>query len=179
MGDSSTYHCFWYTNIFRRFRELCEDSTPLRALAYLQTDVSAVVNHSDPEEAGVFRALLAHLLAPPASKKRSCQDPVVDDLEPADDPMTASSSPVRPNPSLPDISGADILPRSALASSVMDAVELSSAAGGTISDTRFQQRTEIFERLMTLVNEDARQPDKDLMRMINVDQSEVQMHYKT
>jgi muskelin len=127
------------------------------------------VDHSDPEEAGVFRALLAHLLTPPPSKTHSRGGSVVDNFGQEDDPMTASSSPVRPNPPLSGISITGILSPSASAYS---------AAGGTISDTRFQQRTEIFERLMTFVNEDARQPDKDLMRMINVDQSEARMHYK-
>ncbi|KAH7925639.1 hypothetical protein BV22DRAFT_1119428 [Leucogyrophana mollusca] len=50
----------------QQFREMCEiqPSAPVQALRFLQTEVSAVVNHDDAEEAGVFRALLEHLLSP-------------------------------------------------------------------------------------------------------------------
>ena len=45
---------------------MCEDGPPIKALTFLQTRVAAVVNHSDPDEAKVFRALLsAHLLSAP------------------------------------------------------------------------------------------------------------------
>ncbi|KAH7910095.1 Muskelin N-terminus-domain-containing protein, partial [Hygrophoropsis aurantiaca] len=50
----------------QQFREMCESQpyAPVQALRFLQTEVSAVVNHDDPEEAGVFRSLLEHLLSP-------------------------------------------------------------------------------------------------------------------
>ncbi|KAI6021604.1 Muskelin N-terminus-domain-containing protein [Pisolithus microcarpus] len=46
----------------QRFREMCEDQPPLTALRYLQTEVADVVDHSDSEEADIFRSLLSHLL---------------------------------------------------------------------------------------------------------------------
>lgn len=46
----------------QRFREMCEDQPPLTALRYLQTEVADVVDHSDSEEADIFRSLLPHLL---------------------------------------------------------------------------------------------------------------------
>ena len=42
------------------------------------------------------------------------------------------------------------------------------------SPERYKQRTEVFERLMQFVNEDARQPEEDLWDMIDVDQLEEQ-----
>ena len=36
----------------------------------------------------------------------------------------------------------------------------------------FKQRTEVFEQLMTFVNEGAKQPDKDLLKLINIDQGD-------
>jgi len=48
----------------QRFREMCEEQHAVKALRYMQTEVSDVVDHTNPEETSVFRALLAHLLAP-------------------------------------------------------------------------------------------------------------------
>ncbi|KAG6874505.1 hypothetical protein C0995_010415 [Termitomyces sp. Mi166 len=47
----------------QQFREMCEDKTPIEALSFLQTDVSAVVDHSDAKETETFRSLLIHLLS--------------------------------------------------------------------------------------------------------------------
>lgn len=47
----------------QRFREMCEDQTPLTALRYLRMEVADTVDHSNSEEADIFRSLLAHLLA--------------------------------------------------------------------------------------------------------------------
>ena len=44
---------------------MCEDGASVDALAFLQKDVSAVVNHDDPEEANAFHSLLSYLLAGP------------------------------------------------------------------------------------------------------------------
>ena len=46
-----------------RFREMCEEQPAVKALRYLQTEVSEVVDHTDPEETSVFQSLLAHLLS--------------------------------------------------------------------------------------------------------------------
>jgi muskelin len=37
------------------------------------------------------------------------------------------------------------------------------------SPDRYKQRSEVFEQLMIFVNTEAKQPEKDLMRLINVD----------
>lgn len=50
-----------------RFREMCEDSTPTKALLFLQTQVSPVVNHDDQRETEDYRSLMTFLLAPKAS----------------------------------------------------------------------------------------------------------------
>ncbi|KAF8134289.1 Muskelin N-terminus-domain-containing protein [Boletus edulis] len=55
----------------QRFREMCEEQPAVKALRYLQTDVSDVVDHTDPEETSVFRSLLAHLLSPSAMLSKS------------------------------------------------------------------------------------------------------------
>ncbi|KAF8907826.1 Muskelin N-terminus-domain-containing protein [Gymnopilus junonius] len=49
----------------QQFREMCEDGPPVKALTFLQTQVSSVVDHSNVQETETFRALLTHLLVPP------------------------------------------------------------------------------------------------------------------
>lgn len=41
-----------------------------------------------------------------------------------------------------------------------------------VSEARFRQRTEVFEELMKFVNEDVKQPERDLFSLINIDQEE-------
>lgn len=169
-----------------RFRELCEDADPLKALSYLQTEVSAVVDHTDAEETRLFRSLLSHLLSPhgalgsssmPTAKKRSREessarkddDKVADD----DDPMfSRPHSPVRTTSSLTPSESASIVGSRPLLSYVPDASERKINEGNAPSAARFKQRTQVFEELMEYVNDDAKQPDKDLMLMINVDQED-------
>jgi hypothetical protein len=43
---------------------MCEEVAPIRALNFLQNEVSNVVDHKSPEETEMFRSLLTHLLAP-------------------------------------------------------------------------------------------------------------------
>ena len=44
---------------------MCEDSAPVKALQFLQTEVSSVVDHKNPKETELFRSLLTHLLSLP------------------------------------------------------------------------------------------------------------------
>lgn len=43
---------------------MCEEQPAVRALSFLQTEVSSVVDHSSMDEAALFRSLLTHLLNP-------------------------------------------------------------------------------------------------------------------
>ena len=63
----------------QRFYEMakaCRAGVAMQALTYLQTDVSAVVNHADEGESAVFRKLMSHLLTPsaPTSAHSSTDD---------------------------------------------------------------------------------------------------------
>lgn len=53
-----------------------------------------------------------------------------------------------------------------------DPVERELNNGKTLSAERYKERTAVFEQLMGFVNEDAKQPDKDLLRMIDIDQGD-------
>ena len=43
---------------------MCEEAPPVRALNFLQNEVSSVVDHRSAEETEMFRPLLTHLLVP-------------------------------------------------------------------------------------------------------------------
>ena len=43
---------------------MCEEVPPIRALNFLQNEVSSVVDHGNAEETEMFRSLLTYLLAP-------------------------------------------------------------------------------------------------------------------
>jgi len=43
---------------------MCEEESPVKALNFLQTQVSSVVDHSNAKETEIFRSLLTHLLTP-------------------------------------------------------------------------------------------------------------------
>ena len=45
---------------------MCEEAPPIKALNFLQNEVSSVVDHRSAEETEMFRSLLTHLLAPVA-----------------------------------------------------------------------------------------------------------------
>lgn len=48
---------------------MCEEQPAVRALGFLQTEVSSVVDHSSMDEAALFRSLLTHLLNPTARSR--------------------------------------------------------------------------------------------------------------
>jgi len=43
---------------------MCEEAPPVKALNFLQNEVSGMVDHKNAEETEIFRSLLTHLLAP-------------------------------------------------------------------------------------------------------------------
>ncbi|KAI0685090.1 Muskelin N-terminus-domain-containing protein [Cerioporus squamosus] len=156
----------------QQFREMCEDGPPIKALTFLQTRVSSVVNHDDPEEAQVFRSLLsAHLLAAPArpTPPTRAATPVSSgggrsgsgspESGRADSPPPRKRS--RPTSPMPGGSGSGSVLRFE-----EDPIE---AGGNPPSPERYRQRTQMFERLLAFVNDDAKQPDENLLDMLSTE----------
>ncbi|KAK7692405.1 hypothetical protein QCA50_004030 [Cerrena zonata] len=159
----------------QRFKEMCEDDILVKALDYLKTDVSAVVNHSDREETILFRSLLAHLLTPPSTassssssigKKRSRPHSPTR-MEDEEDMVVVE----------PESSGQDTHDQSHVATTSglrlyeEDNSEVNIRGDAAVpSGARYKQRMHVFEELLKLMNEDARQPENDLLDLINVDQ---------
>lgn len=53
-----------------------------------------------------------------------------------------------------------------------DPIERELNDGKPPSAELYKERTAIFEELMTFINEDAKQPDKDLLKLISIDQGD-------
>ncbi|KAI0775785.1 Muskelin N-terminus-domain-containing protein [Trametes elegans] len=135
----------------QQFREMCEDGPSIKALTFLQTRVSEVVNHEDAEEAKTFRTLLsAHLLSasPHPTPEPVASSSTVHDDSPPPRKRSRSGSPVQPTIRL-------------------EKDPLEGEGAGAPSPERFRQRTEMFERLMAFINEDAKQPDQDLLDIMS------------
>ncbi|KAH9942390.1 Muskelin N-terminus-domain-containing protein [Epithele typhae] len=166
----------------QQFREMCEDGPPIKALTFIQTRVSSVVNHSDPEEARTFRALFStHLLAAPSrmlpsaasgapssSSRVATPTPATIALpSAAGAPQRADTPPPRkrsrPNTPEPDRERGSVIKWDT------DPAELEEAGASPPSPERYRQRTQMFERLLAFVNEDAKEPGTDLVDMLATD----------
>lgn len=53
-----------------------------------------------------------------------------------------------------------------------DPIERELNDGKPPSAELYKERTAVFEQLMTFINEDAKQPDKDLLKLISTDQGD-------
>ncbi|KAG5643379.1 hypothetical protein DXG03_000993 [Asterophora parasitica] len=177
----------------QQFRELCEDVAPIKALSFLQTEVSAVVDHSDSAETELFRALLTHLLTPHTPSS------------PAPESSTSASYPESPtHVKTPSKGGApahrhprysaddgrwtDRLEEGGDSHSlhaidpqalkeIEDPLERDmrdngavAGAQGKLTGARFSQRNEVFESLLEFVSEDHKQPKGSLLDVMGVDE---------
>ena len=174
-----------------RFREMCEEQPAVKALRYLQTEVSVVVDHTNPEETSVFRSLLAHLLSPSAMisagdaptpskevvereeppKKRSranTPEEVWTNVIDGDDDDTQRTPPG----SIPLTRSSTPGKRSrAVLQMEEDPVETRMREEGrkAVSAERFSQRTEMFERLLGFVGEEVKQPKGSLLDLVDAE----------
>ncbi|KAG5723205.1 Muskelin [Termitomyces sp. T112] len=183
----------------QQFREMCEDTTPIEALNFLQTDVSAVVDHTNAKETGTFRSLLAYLLSPSAPtpspkphtvdegsksevkidnedksppRKHSCS------LESDQDTWTNKLDEDNEPPEMPGTLNVQALleaedPRETELS--LSSGTASAGKAAKLTAGRFKQRNEVFESLLEFVAEGAKQPSGNLSDIICVDKFDGQM----
>lgn len=137
---------------------MCEDAPPIKALTFLQTKVSSVVDHGDAEETATFRSLLSHLLAVPSGPSVGASS--TDGALPHAARVLSQGS----NACLPGSS--DARP---LITFEEDQVETGMHTGSPVAPARFTQRTAMFERLLKFVNDDAKEPENDLLDIIPMD----------
>jgi muskelin len=126
------------------------DEPPVKALNFLQTEVSSVVDHSDPQETEIFRSLLANLIG----------------IDPSRAGRPASPDEVWTNEIREQTITAEKLRES------VDPLELASNSensGTKLSGARFKQRMDLFESLMEYISEEAKQPSGNLVDLFNGD----------
>ncbi|TFK53543.1 hypothetical protein OE88DRAFT_1655700 [Heliocybe sulcata] len=156
----------------QQFREMCEDEPTVDALNFLRDEVSSVVDHESLEEEEVFRSLLSHLVA---------QSPRVGSVRERMRRLTEEMPSV--SLSLGDVDQEMEAPPLETVASVLPAPQAPSGAPLTweedpeetrqnkdsaeLSPERFKQRTEVFQRILTFVNDEAKEPEDDLIHFID------------
>lgn len=158
---------------------MCGDSSPVAALAFLQNDVSAVVNHDDPEEANVFRSLLSHLLAgPPITPLAPTDMPIIEPPRNIDSPTSTDSGSGEwtntfhrdEDAEMDDLHAGSSFSETTIGMSHLgndDPYELLLRGGKRLSDERFKQRTEVFESLLKFIDKAEVQPSESLLDVLD------------
>ncbi|KAI0063548.1 hypothetical protein BV25DRAFT_1990545 [Artomyces pyxidatus] len=121
----------------QQFREVCKEVPAVQALKFLQTEVSAVVDHTS-SETDILRNLLSHLLA-----KQT--------------PADGSQSP----PHVLAKGGSSQQHKDDVSSGV------SGERNKVISQETFHERTSVFQGLLAFFPADAREPSSNLVDMID------------
>lgn len=162
----------------QRFLEMAATGNAMGALIYLQTQVSAVVNHADETESTTFRRLMGHLLSRSSSPARGYTDPpaLPTHGSAANSNMTPSSKARGKQSESPDISdediGTDADDDSEMISASQTLPGLSSGAAQTADgfaatkanpDELYKERLQLFNALLAFFPPDAVEPRPDLI----------------
>jgi muskelin len=160
-----------------RFLEMCNQPDAMQALTYLQTDISALVNHSDEEESAQFRSLLTHLLSQssrnltvaPGAPQYGGVGPAFEDgdgdndahMDGAAEPTTMATPSAAPRsghaqPSSP------LTPRPEVDQATKD-----------MEKERHRRRNEIFEEVLMFFDPSSKQPQTDLLDLIHVEPNDM------
>lgn len=141
-----------------RFVEMCSNESTIVALQYLQSEISAVVDHQDEEESAAFRGLLSLLLSRPSTPILSMTTP-----SPSPPPIPDASA------SLDDSRMHDLEGPPITTTTMTNGKDRSSdAMKGNEDDELHKQRTAVFDRLLTFVDPRAKQPKADLVDLVRV-----------
>lgn len=156
---------------------MCNQPDAMQALTYLQTDISALVNHSDEEESAQFRSLLTHLLS---QSSRATQTPAVAEPqyvggvgpvaayeEGDEDIQMDSDTPITPTSTPPTaLKSQPLFPSSP--SSLLPPPEIDQATR-EMEKERHRRRNEIFEEVLRFFDPSSKQPQTDLLDLIHVE----------
>ena len=158
---------------------MCEESAPIKALGFLQVDVSSVVDHNDEAEASDFQSLLVHLFAAPAPPPVAALSQIIPSENESRIPTPSSSGcsgegpwtnggaqPPEDDAVMADASTEPVDDGSDTFMGVNDPYESALRGDVALSDERFQERTKVFEKLLTFVNSECKQPEGNLLDII-------------
>jgi muskelin len=126
---------------------------PVKALKFLQKEVSEVVDHDDPDESAIFRGLLEHLLEPKLP-------PFAVEPQPSTEPLTQTNEADNSNHIVSESQTRRFC-------SIQDPKEDEVLSDGIpASGELYMQRTETFEALLEFVAEGDKQPKGNLVQLI-------------
>lgn len=172
---------------------MCEEQPAVKALRFLQTEVFAVVDHTNPNETSTFRALLAHLFSTPMATNggsaESASTPNEVDEEFSEEPPKKRSRPNTPDETwtsrLDDDDDDELSDASASVTTTLsgqkrrhavllmdedlEEIALRDPSTKPLSAERFRQRTEVFESLLLFIGEDGKQPMGSLLDMVDAE----------
>ena len=125
---------------------MCEDGSTIEALQYLQSEISALVDHQDEDEISVFRSLLSLLLSRPSTpyETNSVQSPAAHDMEMTDVSHSVAADPVP----------------------VTEQQPVTRKVAEARDKQRHVQRTATFEELLAYVDPKAKQPRANLVDLV-------------
>jgi len=168
----------------QQFREMCDEVVPVKSLTFLQNEVANVVDHNNDAEEDSFRSLLTHLLQPslpmvdpdhsrfqPSSSRSTIASPASTPSEhelgwtnelPADEDTVMADALVVDSTNL-DFNGTMVGEAAAI---MDDPHELRIREGRRLSSMRFNQRTDVFESLLSFISPEAKQPGGSLLDML-------------
>jgi muskelin len=149
----------------------------LAAFQYLQSEISAVVDHRDEEESMAFRALLSFLLsrpptpAEPPSIEKMDEDAVMGEADVnMGDAAVIEEELSSVSKSFTNGHNHDAHSENTYEGRAAGVVAISSMEGSgrrTVDgDETHRQRTDVFERLLTFVDPSVKQPRADLVDLI-------------
>ncbi|OJA09261.1 hypothetical protein AZE42_02024 [Rhizopogon vesiculosus] len=177
----------------QQFREMCEEQPSVKALRFLQTEVFAVVDHTNPKETSTFRALLAYLFSTPMTTDDISAEPAstpkefTAELEPpkkrsrANTPDETWTSRLddedEDDQEMPDASVSVTMTLSGqkrrhavlLMDEDPEEIALRDSSTKSLSAERYRQRTEVFESLLQFIGEDGKQPMGSLLDMVDAE----------
>ncbi|KAF8971232.1 Muskelin N-terminus-domain-containing protein [Flammula alnicola] len=186
----------------QQFREMCEEEAPVKALNFLQTQVSSVVDHSNAKETEIFRSLLTHLLSPASMSSSSLHSRVSSSASMAsgsslsssassvehEDSREVSNRPLKRSRAEREGSGVwtnelseDDSPkfmgggmqRLRDMTDPLEAVIRGEDGESLLTGARYSQRTEVFESILKFVEDGEKQPSESLLDLVERDRCRV------
>lgn len=149
---------------------MCSTKPAIESLAFLQSKLATVVDHSDREEAEQFRSLLTCILAPPSPDgepplKRFRADEEGDDGEEGESSPTSVAT-----GEAEAATAASPPPRTTVSAEYMLGIPDPSEKAGSsgLPGRAFEQRTAVFESLLEFVDQEAKQPTGNLLDLVDL-----------
>ncbi|CAK5281255.1 unnamed protein product [Mycena citricolor] len=153
----------------QQFREMCQDSSQIKALNFLRSSILPLVNQDDPAEAELYRGLMAFMFTPSSPARSSHPNPT-SGAEHEDSPPKKRSRPNTPEDTEMTSVDSPIARIPFEAQAIKQTEDPGETKGvSTVSKSRFEQRNGLFEALLEFIGDDAKQPSASLVSVLDKD----------